>query len=70
MALSIALYEKDIDFEDFYVFGELGLDGKLKDTNSIFILILSLAKQGKLKNILIPKQSLMEKGYLKLKLNV
>jgi magnesium chelatase family protein len=58
MALSIALYEKDIDFEDFYVFGELGLDGKLKDTNSIFILILSLAKQGKLKNILIPKQSI------------
>jgi magnesium chelatase family protein len=58
MALAIALYEKDINFKDFYVFGELGLDGKLKDTNSIFILILSLAKQGKIKNVLIPKQSI------------
>lgn len=57
MALAIALYEKNIDFKDFYVFGELGLDGRLKDTNSIFSLILSLAKQGKIKNLLVPKQS-------------
>ena len=58
MALLIALNEKNIDFENFYVFGELGLDGSLKDTKSIFILILSLAKQGKIKNILIPKESI------------
>jgi len=58
IALLIALNEQNINFEDFYVFGELGLDGKLKDTKSIFILILSLAKQGKLKNVLIPKESI------------
>ena len=57
MALLIALNDKKIDFKDFYVFGELGLDGALKDTNSIFILILSLAKEGKIKNVLIPKES-------------
>jgi magnesium chelatase family protein len=58
MALLIALNEKNINFNDFFVFGELGLDGALKDTKSIFILVLSLAKQGKLKNILIPKESI------------
>ncbi|HIP11372.1 MAG TPA: ATP-binding protein [Arcobacter sp.] len=58
MALLIATNDKNIDFKDFYVFGELGLDGKLKDTASIFILILSLAKEGKIKNVLIPKESI------------
>lgn len=60
IALLIALQEKEVDLKDFYVFGELGLDGKLKDTKSIFVLILSLVRQGKLKNVLIPKES-MEK---------
>lgn len=58
MALLIALNGKNIDFNDFHIFGELGLDGSLKDTKSIFILILSLAKQGKIKNVLIPKDSI------------
>jgi len=58
MALLIALNDKNIDFEDYYVFGELGLDGTLKDTASIFIIILSLAQQNKIKNVLIPKESI------------
>lgn len=58
MALLIALHDKKAEFDDFFVFGELGLDGSFKDTSSIFILILSLAKQGKIKNVLIPKKSL------------
>ena len=58
IALLVALNEKNINFDDFFVFGELGLDGALKDTKSIFILILSLAKQGKIKNVLIPKESI------------
>jgi len=58
MALLIALNGKNIDFKDFYVFGELGLDGKLKDTASIFIIILSLAKEKKITNVLIPKESI------------
>lgn len=57
MALLIALNDKKADFKEFFVFGELGLDGSFKDTSSIFILILSLAKQGKIKNVLIPKES-------------
>jgi magnesium chelatase family protein len=57
IALLIALQEQNIKFDDFYVFGELGLDGALKDTKSIFVLILSLARQGLIKNILIPQES-------------
>ncbi len=58
IALLIALQETKIDMNDFYVFGELGLNGKLKDTKSIFVLILSLVRQGKIKNVLIPKESI------------
>lgn len=58
IALLICLYEeKNVYFEDFYVFGELGLDGKIKDTSSIFPIVLSLARQKKIKKILVCKQS-------------
>ncbi len=57
IALLIALQETKIDLEDFYVFGELGLDGNIKDTKSIFVLILSLVRQGMIKNVLVPKES-------------
>jgi len=57
IALMIALQEIKVDINDFYVFGELGLDGTLKDTKSIFVLILSLVRQGLIKNVLIPKDS-------------
>lgn len=57
IALLIALQDTKINLKDFYVFGELGLDGKLKDTKSIFVLILSLVRQGKVKNVLVPKES-------------
>ena len=58
IALLVALQnEKDVDFKDFFVFGELGLDGTLKDTKSIFVLILSLAQAGLIKNVLVPIDS-------------
>lgn len=57
IALLIVLQKSDIDFGDFFVFGELGLDGTLKDTSSIFAIILSLAKDGLLKQVIIPKES-------------
>lgn len=57
IALLIALQEDKIKFDDFHVFAELGLDGSLKDTSSIFAIILSLAKQGKIKKVLIPEES-------------
>ncbi|MBD3841534.1 MAG: YifB family Mg chelatase-like AAA ATPase [Campylobacterales bacterium] len=58
IALLIALQESNVDFGQFYVFGELGLDGSLKDTKSIFVLILSLARQGLLQKVLIPIESI------------
>ena len=58
IALLIALQETNVEMKDFYVFGELGLDGSLKDTKSIFVLILSLVRQGIIKNVLIPKESI------------
>ncbi|MEA3554724.1 MAG: YifB family Mg chelatase-like AAA ATPase [Campylobacterota bacterium] len=58
IALLIALQETNIKMDDFYVFGELGLNGNLKDTKSIFVLILSLVRQGKIKDVLIPKESI------------
>jgi magnesium chelatase family protein len=58
IALLVALQnEKNVDFKDFFVFGELGLDGTLKDTKSIFVLILSLAQAGLVKNVLVPIDS-------------
>lgn len=58
IALLIALQEQTVVFKDFHIFGELGLDGTLKDTKSIFVLILSLARKGLIKNVLIPKESI------------
>jgi magnesium chelatase family protein len=58
IALLIALQKTDITFDDFFVFGELGLDGKLKDTATLFAIILSLVKDGVLKKVIIPKESL------------
>lgn len=56
-ALSIALQNENVDFDDIFVFGELGLNGKIKDTSFIFPIILSLAKQKKIDKVLIPKES-------------
>lgn len=57
IALSLALQKENISFEDYFVFGELGLDGRVKDTSSIFALILSLKETIKDLKVLIPKDS-------------
>ena len=57
IALLIALQKESVDFSGYMAFGELGLDGKLKDTKSLFALILSLAQEGITPRIIIPKQS-------------
>ena len=67
IALQIALFEeKNIDFEDTYFFGELALDGNIKDTSSIFPIVLSLVKQGLLKKLYSSKQIIhkaLKRGY-------
>ena len=58
IALLISLYEdKNIDFKDFHIFGELSLNGQIKDSSSIFPIILSLAKQNLISNILVCERS-------------
>ena len=63
IALQIALYEeKNIDFEDIYFFGELALDGNIKDTSSIFPIILSDSEPIFTKSILFLKQKSVNSG--------
>jgi magnesium chelatase family protein len=58
IALQIAFFDdKKINFDDFFVFGELALDGNIKDTNSIFPIILSLVKKGLVNKVLVCRAS-------------
>lgn len=57
IALGVGLYSEEIDFSDYYFFGELGLDGTLRDSDFIFPLVLSLAKEGCLKKVIAPEDS-------------
>lgn len=57
IALLIALQKEKVSFEGFMAFGELGLDGTLKDTNSLFAMILSLTQEGLISKVIIPKES-------------
>ncbi len=45
IALSIALQKESTQLDNTFVFGELGLDGSLKSTASLFALVLGLAKR-------------------------
>lgn len=58
IALIIALYESDVDFDGWFVFGELGLDGSAKESYQIYPLILSLANQGLIKKAIVPKDAI------------
>lgn len=58
IALQVALFEnKKIKFDDFFFFGELALNGEIRDTSLIFPLVLSLVKQNELKQVVVCKQS-------------
>lgn len=61
LALLIALNKTSIDEEGLFVFGELGLDGKIKTSSMLFPLVLSLKEQGLIKRAIVPKESI---GYL------
>lgn len=54
IALLIALQKEKLTCKDFFIFGELGLDGKVKKTTTIFPIILSLASQHKNLKVLVP----------------
>ncbi|MDR1461393.1 MAG: YifB family Mg chelatase-like AAA ATPase [Campylobacteraceae bacterium] len=57
VALLVALQKTNVNFEDFYCFGELGLDGSVKGTASIFPIILSLASRFDNLRVVVPKES-------------
>lgn len=58
LALLIALHKTHIDEEGLFVFGELGLDGKVKTSSMLFPLVLSLKEQGMIKRAIVPKESI------------
>ncbi len=57
IALLIVLQKEKVSFDGFMAFGELGLDGTLKDTTTLFAIILSLAEAGLVSKVIIPKES-------------
>lgn len=63
IALQVALFDENkIEFDDFFFFGELALDGTIKDTSHIFAIVLSLAKKGELKRVVSSLESAKKLG--------
>lgn len=55
IAILIALQKADIDLGECYVFGELGLDGSVKSTATLFSLLLALASDKINARVLVPE---------------
>ena len=64
IALLIALNSEEFNLDQWFIFGELGLDGSIKDSPSIFTLVLSLIEQGKSLKLLIPKASVHKISFI------
>ena len=60
MAVLILLNESDVDLSSWFVFGELGLDGSVKENIQLYPLILSLANQGLISQAIVPFESLQK----------
>ncbi|WP_457750116.1 YifB family Mg chelatase-like AAA ATPase [Sulfurimonas sp.] len=60
MAVLILLHESDVDLSHWFVFGELGLDGSVKENIQLYPLILSLANQGLISQAIVPFESLQK----------
>ncbi|MFA6192969.1 MAG: magnesium chelatase domain-containing protein [Sulfurimonas sp.] len=58
IALMIALDYLNSDFSEWFVFGELGLDGSVKENFHLYPLILSLANQKIIKKVIVPHAAL------------
>ncbi len=58
MALLILLHGVDVDLSEWFVFGELGLDGSVKENIQLYPLLLSLANQGLITRAIVPYESL------------
>lgn len=60
IALLIFFQKEKPTCRDFYIFGELGLDGIAKSTATIFPIILSLASKEDFINVIVPKEILQK----------
>lgn len=60
IALLICLYDKKVNFSEFHIFGELSLNGTIKDSSAIFPIVLSLTKQNKIRKVLVCKNSALK----------
>lgn len=58
MAVLILLNADECDLKEWFVFGELGLDGAVKENIQLYPLILSLANQGVIHKAIVPFESL------------
>ena len=58
IALLILLESSQEDFGEWFVFGELGLNGDVKENRQLYALILSLANQNLIKKAIVPKEAL------------
>lgn len=58
IALLIALDHTDLSLDSWYVFGEVGLDGSVKENQLLYPLILSLSNRSGLERAIVPAESL------------
>ncbi len=58
IALLILVNNEASDFKDWFVFGELGLDGQVKENIQLYPLVLSLANQSLISKAIVPFESL------------
>ena len=58
IALMIILNQEEQNFSDWFVFGELGLDGNVKENTQLYPLILSLANRELITKVIVPYDAL------------
>ena len=58
IALLISLHDMKDELDDWFIFGELGLDGSVKESQQIYPLILSLANQSLINKAIVPYEAL------------
>ena len=64
IASLIALNQEPIVHKSIFLFGELGLDGKVKSSSLLFPIILSLKEQGLISKAIIPKEALSSLSHI------
>lgn len=58
IALLLLMDSEENDISEWFVFGELSLDGQVRENSSLYPLILSLANQKLIRKVIVPKESL------------